>query len=65
MHATTFVSTLILEFFTSRFYHFCIIKVIFMNYMIFLTYVSCPVKTNKKEEKNEGGKKKRKKIVVL
>jgi len=30
--------------------------------MIFLTYVSCPVKTNKKEEKNEGEKKREKKL---
>ncbi len=63
MHATTFVSTLILEFFfTYKFYHFWIIKVIFMNYMIFLTYVSCPMKTNREKEKNEGRKKREKKL---
>lgn len=32
-----------------------------MNYMIFLTYVSCPVKRNKEEKENEGKKKEREK----
>jgi hypothetical protein len=34
--------------------------------MIFLTYVSCPVKRNKEEKENEGKKKReRKRIAVL